>query len=366
MSRPSVVRAVTSICMLFPAAPLASQVSPSRVLDKPACETCAIHIGARSVFVPDIGTTANSSGRIIGTAGRGRWVIGSGNGGPPDIYDALGRHIGTVGRRGGGPGEFQSAIAFAVGPGDSLAIVDPVNGRVHILDPMLRPVRAWSLPQNTVTGGMIWLAGKSQLALSGLRTTPAEIGFTVHLYSTAGAHLSSLADERRTISRTTSRLESARLLGLAGSNRLWTVSVAGQYRIQVWEMDGGRPLADFVREAPWFERAEAMFRARVLSALLDADGVLWTLSAALSDEWERGVRPRLIEGTEQSFEILDRELIFDSVIEAIDLATGTLLAQVRTPRLYTSLLPGRLLAIESDDPSIGPGFDLHPVQLKRF
>jgi hypothetical protein len=101
----------------------------------------------------------------------------------------------------------------------------------------------------------------------------------------------------------------------------------------------------------------------MVSIQIDSAGRLWTLKAALSPTWERGVRPKVIGGIEHTYEIIDRDLVLDSVIEVIDLTRGTLLARHRANASYTSLLPGGLLARDPDDDRFS-GFDLFPITLR--
>lgn len=51
------------------------------------------------------------------------------------VFDATGQHQATLGGKGDGPGEFQSPIDLEVLLGDTLAVYDPVPGRVTRLDP---------------------------------------------------------------------------------------------------------------------------------------------------------------------------------------------------------------------------------------
>lgn len=51
------------------------------------------------------------------------------------IFDASGRHVRTVGREGGGPGEFRGAIALRWGPEGNLWVVDDRNQRYTVLSP---------------------------------------------------------------------------------------------------------------------------------------------------------------------------------------------------------------------------------------
>lgn len=51
------------------------------------------------------------------------------------LFDAAGQYRGTLGGKGDGPGEFRSPVDLAVVSGDTLAVYDPVPGRVTRFDP---------------------------------------------------------------------------------------------------------------------------------------------------------------------------------------------------------------------------------------
>jgi hypothetical protein len=50
------------------------------------------------------------------------------------VFDRAGRHVRTVGRKGGGPGELASPIGLAWGPDGDLWIPDPQNTRISVFD----------------------------------------------------------------------------------------------------------------------------------------------------------------------------------------------------------------------------------------
>lgn len=64
------------------------------------------------------------------------WVADGGAGGAQDIrvFDPEGAHLRTVGRQGQGPGEFQRLHSLAWVGSDTLAALDPGNGRIGLLD----------------------------------------------------------------------------------------------------------------------------------------------------------------------------------------------------------------------------------------
>ena len=61
------------------------------------------------------------------------------------LYDASGRHLRTVGGRGGGPGEFQTLLYTKLLPGDSLIAFDLMPQRVSIFSPGGDFVRSFQL-----------------------------------------------------------------------------------------------------------------------------------------------------------------------------------------------------------------------------
>lgn len=69
------------------------------------------------------GVDGDAQGRLFVLDGAGKRVLG---------YDPAGQLLGTWGREGGGPGELNAPSGLAVGPGDSLWVVDRGNRRVTL------------------------------------------------------------------------------------------------------------------------------------------------------------------------------------------------------------------------------------------
>ena len=135
-----------------------SPASPLRVDPNPR-----LRIGARdgpdqTLFSHIVGVVRQSSGRII---------IANGASGELRVFDSLGRHLRTVGRLGGGPGEFRQLFALFLGPADSLIAYDVVQG-FQVFDPSGVYRRTISYGRGTSTPLHLWpygwLAGGYQLA----------------------------------------------------------------------------------------------------------------------------------------------------------------------------------------------------------
>ena len=75
----------------------------------------------------------------------GRLVVANRSTNEIRIFDSTGAHLKTVGRAGGGPGEFQSLVAAWRGPGDSLLAADILSRRLSVFDTDGNYVRSFGL-----------------------------------------------------------------------------------------------------------------------------------------------------------------------------------------------------------------------------
>ena len=333
--------------------------------DTPSCKTCTITVGSRLLVLGDGTSPVGGIGHFVARISRSRFLVGGA--GVPEAFGSNGASLGPLGRKGAGPAEFLAAGAFISGPGDSTAVFDPRTGRIQIFDERLVFVRAFSFGQGVTNGGALWVAGDSPFITAGLRSGPTDSGFMLHLYGGDGTYRRSIAESHGSISPSTAAAQSQVLLTRFSTGEVVSVTAAEAYDIERWDLRAGTRIGQWTRDAPWFGAQYGPFNARVVSAVVDSAGLLWTLIAVPSPEWKKGVRPRTIgEGrqTEQTFDIVDRNQIIDSFIEVIDLQLGTLVAQVKLDRAYVGLLPGRLLAAESQGAGT-PRLEIFPVVLHQ-
>ena len=80
----------------------------------------------------------------------GRIAVANGGSNELRVYDAAGKHVTTLGRAGGGPGEFQTLRALWLLPADTLIAVDARNNRVTVYAP--GPTLARSFQLQSVAG----------------------------------------------------------------------------------------------------------------------------------------------------------------------------------------------------------------------
>jgi hypothetical protein len=341
-----------------------SAQSPLPIPDQPSCRQCAIVLGPRRVTLSD--TSAATATRLNGfiTVLRSGLYLAGTNSGPPQVFDSGGRFIKALGARGKGPREFTASTVTAVGPGDSVAILDFTTRRVQIFDGTLGYARAFTMPQALVQDGFLWLRDGRFLA-SGLRAVEADIGYTIHLYSPEGIHLKSMAQSTQPVLPSSSSLASFRVLDLLPDGDLISVTVtttAGAYLIERWDLASGRLRGSWQRKSRWIETTPGPFPSRLLSAWVDSDGLLWTLLLVRAPNWEQVAKAEVIGSgrqTELAYRRPPTNQVADAMMEVIDLAAGRLVAQARFDPVFRRL-PNGLLATEAEDEW---GIELFPVLL---
>jgi hypothetical protein len=88
----------------------------------------------------------------------GRIAVANAGSGEIRLFDARGRHLATVGRKGRGPGEFETVSSIEALPGDSLLVYDRYAGRLSWFDKDGKYVR--SFPVGVGMGGSVDYVGR--------------------------------------------------------------------------------------------------------------------------------------------------------------------------------------------------------------
>ena len=99
------------------------------------------------------------------------------------VFDSTGAPVRTIGREGAGPGEFATPYSLAW-TGDTLAVLDPGNGRLELLTRDGRHAATWRGSRITGRQVRLWQAGPSRFFLDSYRPTPE--GKLQMLYVSAG------------------------------------------------------------------------------------------------------------------------------------------------------------------------------------
>jgi hypothetical protein len=330
--------------------------------DAPTCSSCRITIGERTVRLRH-GDEPIATGNSFVARTPKAYLVGGWD--APIAFDAEDTFLRALGRKGSGPREFQTSLAFATGPWDSVAVYDYASGRMTNFDPDLRFARSFRLLQGTMQGGMLWLSD-GRFAMSGMGKTEETIQYTVHLYSPAGKYLTSLAPFGEPVrAYHTGEVEVTRLLHELPGGRLLTVTRLKPYEIAIWSLSTSRRLAAYHRDAPWFgQQPGSAISPLMVGIQIDPEGRLWTVAAAVAPNWQEGVRHRAGVDGPDMLEVVDSDKALDTVIEVLDLDRGQVLARRRLDRLYIGLFPAGTLAAKVDDEEVS-AFDLFPVRLDK-
>jgi hypothetical protein len=136
---------------------LAAQQRTWTVAAKPSVSIGEVEAAQEYMFSQVVGAVRLSDGRL---------VVANGGSNEVRVYDASGKHLSTLGRAGGGPGEFQTLRALWLLPADTLLAVDARNNRVTVYTP--GPTLSRSFQLQSVAGISGRLADGSYLLTVGV------------------------------------------------------------------------------------------------------------------------------------------------------------------------------------------------------
>ncbi len=257
----------------------------------------------------------------------------------PSVFSARGDFVGTLGRKGKGPGELTAPSWLDADIDDSLRAVDV--DRVVVFDPTLRPVR-------TIIGSgaqLIWHAAfiRSNAYASQSRVQDSrDLTRTVPivLRNDSGRVLATIQvpkiNANKTFIALARTLDDPRAMWLAE----WTNDALKGYRLSILK-DTGRRLRTLPFERDWWIGSD--FKANPVAAISkirevrQIDGrTIAVLIAHPKTGWEKvAVDPRTMEGD------VDR---YETVVELVDLPSGRLTRSATFPGNPISLLDGARVA----------------------
>ena len=261
-------------------------------------------------------------------------------------FDASGRFLQTIGKRGGGPGEFTFIESFNLDANDTLWVfgsnhaVFTSNGR-HIrsrrLDDLLRP---------TLSAGL----QDGRIALVALSQSPDKFGVPLHIVRSdgsielsfggrpGGAHGRGFWEKRFSLT--------------TGDSHTFYTAFANSYAIEEWSTEG-RLRRVLARRADWFPSwltwnglsHEERPPPRLAHMIVDAAGLLWTVSIVPDLRW----RPVPRSGEQRLESLADLENRFDTMIEVIDLSRAEVVASQRLPGIVVGAFGSNHLALTVED-----------------
>lgn len=165
------------------AQPVWTQSVPSRPITGPTAGAPALRL-TQVVRLGSLEGEHDAFGRVMDAAldGAGRILVADDQSHHVVVFDRTGRYVGTVGRRGRGPGEFESPWRVATDAADSIFVWDVAQARISVFGSDLRFARSFSVPPHWVVSSIRFLPdGRLLLAAFGRN----EQG-TLHILGRAG------------------------------------------------------------------------------------------------------------------------------------------------------------------------------------
>lgn len=317
---------VASLCA--PAAAVAQQVV-SRPITEVRSSAPAIRLvevvrlgsldGAHDAFGRVMDVALSRSGRIVVADDQNHNVV---------VFGPSGRYVGTMGRKGQGPGEFESPWKVAVDAQDSVFVWDASLARISVFSPDLRFRRSFAVPPQWLVNSLQFLQDGRLLVAAYGRREPGPL----HLLSRSGRLERSFGP----------RINAPNLSGFEASLLGGSVDVAGQTIVysakspyEVWFLDlAGRAGTRCVGRPEWTTRP-----SQAIQVSQNATSLQWQKyihsSAVLS--LGRGLYLNQVldpAGDRTRLDLLTadcrllRRTTFDSPLNVVD-ASGSKLAAVR-------------------------------------
>ena len=340
---------------LVPELANAQIASPVRIPDDPTCGACRITVTTVTTLGDTDGPGA-LAGVPIGVRVDGRrrfWLLGGAitPGGPP-VYDPDGRFLRVAGRRGKGPGEFETVTDVVPLPGDSVLVIDS-DRRATIFAPDLSAARHLTL------GATIYYA----VVINWPRSV---IGFNHYGPGNRGGPvLHDMAFDSSPPSVTKSfgpdwkipdfkAMAAASRILAPSATGFWTVGQE-HYRVEHWTRDGVSD-AMLERIPAWPPRTSEGLGLPdqappngVQGIAEDRNGRVWVFTRVAAPTWREGWP----KGTgDMRISAFSQEKMFRTVVEVLDPKAGRVIARRQLDEWIIAALPeGRAVvyAVDADD-----------------
>jgi hypothetical protein len=271
----------------------------------------------------------------------------------------------SIGRSGGGPGEFRH-IRYLRVTGDTLFAYDWVRARmVRFHASSFALIGESSLPAHSHS---IQLRSGRTVGTGSIETIKS-IGFPLHLFSADGGVERSFGVSERLPPNTPANRQIRRLAASPRDDSFWNAPPS-EYRLERWTAKG--EIAETLEQSrPWFAlpaanagRASATAPATNVTGIRTGDdGNLWVLLHRPHERWRDAVERSANPEGQPSIRA-DRPYLV-AVLEVIEASSGSLIASLDFDVGYWGILPdGRLWRTWTDEQSGEPRIELTQMELR--
>lgn len=162
--------------------------------DEPVCQTCRIRL-EKGVSIGDLDGPGALPGEPWAVVRTSDQVLVTAGFHPTEIlvFDVGGAFLQTVGREGGGPGEYRNATAIVVMPGDTIHVFDGPYMRQTVLSPGLEVIRTINVQ---IAATRAWRLDSSTILVNGMAPGPAGMPQPLHVLQLDGTITNSFGAER--------------------------------------------------------------------------------------------------------------------------------------------------------------------------
>lgn len=331
------------------------------VADQSACASCSITVRERTILGDERGrgTIDHSESRALRRRD-GTFLVRGNYSTELKVFGADGKFVRTIGREGGGPGEFRGIATLAPLRGDSVLVLDWGASAYSVLAPNDSVVRGGALP--FVPGNVAVALPSGELLINKDVRTAASIGYPLHRVARDGRLMQSFGSDAGVFRPDIPYLVSRALASSRGA-LVWS-ALRTNYQIDLVDARRGTTLRSLRRDATWFPDGMLPPKAGKTESLAptpfiqdireDSAGRLWVLISVADPNWRQAVRPP--QGAGDHPVILDEHGYRDTRIEVLDPARGVLLASTRVPNVLTHFVAdgviGAVLLDASDVPRL--------------
>lgn len=307
----------------------------TEITGRPTCPSCTI----RFDHILDIGDEKGngmieSELSFVTTDSRGRFYVIHPYGTEIRIFGPDGRFIRILGRKGGGPGEFEGIAGVKAGRGDSLYVLDNTQSRLSVFGPAYEYARSAPLALSPQMQSV--LLGTGEVVVNLDSRSPSHAGLPLHLLGHDGSVKRSFGSQTRLLRPDIPGLTS-RVLAPSRTLRagLWSGHERA-YIIEHWDAASSELQQRVVRKVDWFPSGEVP-RTRPWNGVTDppepslvqvhenADGMLWVMLSLPDPRWKSAVRAR----THDHIDLIDGTRYTDAMVEVLDPRRRVVVASVR-------------------------------------
>jgi hypothetical protein len=268
---------------------------------------------------------------------RGRFIVGpTYTPGEIVMYDRGGKLLRRFGRKGQGPGEFQSINRLGVGPGDSIHVFDYT--RHTVLAPGLTSfVSATEAP---FPPHQFTFLSDGKMVASKIMVDSRGVAEPLHIIDGKGEITRSFGGTGPWNPKQIYR--ALRAVAASSANSVWSGWIP-EYRIELWTA-AGEHVITLERDANWFRPwsvsdlrtpAAGLQRPRISGLAEDDDARLWVTIAVPNPDWHPSSTTHELRMSE-----LDPNEMFDTVIEVLDPGKGRVIARAKRKGMVTGFIGG--------------------------